>query len=287
MASTANAQVEAAEIPASTRLGFIGAGNMARSLIGGLRARGMDAGNIAASDPSGDCLAAVKKLGVQALTSNIEVVAQSDVVVLAVKPQVMGEVVKGIAGALAQRRPLLVSIAAGIDCDALQRWSGVDDLPIVRCMPNTPALLQCGATGLFANRNVDEKQRELAMALLEAVGLALWVAEETQLDAVTALSGSGPAYFFLLMEQMQRVGEKLGLPADVASALTVQTALGAARMASESGSDVATLRANVTSPNGTTHAAIENFLQNDFARIVEEALRAAQQRSVAMARELG
>lgn len=287
MVNTDNTQAPALEMPSGTRLGFIGAGNMARSLIGGLRARGMDVNNIAASDPSSECLAAVQKLGVQTLTSNAELVAKSEVVVLAVKPQVMIEVVQGVAGALAARKPLLVSIAAGINCDSLLRWSGVSDLPIVRCMPNTPALLQCGATGLFANSNVDAKQRELAAALLEAVGLALWVEEESQLDAVTALSGSGPAYFFLLMEQMQRVGEQLGLPAEVASALTVQTALGAARMANESGSDVATLRANVTSPNGTTHAAIENFLHNDFARIVEEALLAAQQRSVAMARELG
>ncbi|MBT8139786.1 MAG: pyrroline-5-carboxylate reductase [Gammaproteobacteria bacterium] len=260
---------------------------MARSLIGGLCAQGVSPASIATSDLSPECLQAAAKFGVQTMSSNQDLVAQSDVVLLAVKPQVMAEVVQGVARQLAKRKPLLVSIAAGISCSSLLRWSAVPGLPIVRCMPNTPALLQCGATGLYASGDVSGRQRKLAEALLAAVGVALWVEKEGQLDAVTAVSGSGPAYFFLLMEHMQRVGEQLGLSKDVARELTVQTALGAARMAQEAGDDVATLRANVTSPNGTTHAAIESFMDNDFDKLVEQALSAAARRSIALAEELG
>lgn len=275
-----------ATLPKGTKIGFVGAGNMARSLIGGLCARGVDPGSIAASDPSAQCLEAARQLGVATLTSNSELVNRSNVVVLAVKPQVMKTVLQDASDAVQDGRPLLVSIAAGITCASLEKWSGAEKPAVVRCMPNTPALLQCGATGLYANEHVSGEQRALAEALLSAVGIAVWVDREEQLDAVTALSGSGPAYFFLLMEQMQKIGEQMGLPADVARALTVQTALGAARMAGEGTQDVATLRANVTSPNGTTHAAIETFLQNGFEELVNKALGAAQKRSVELAGEL-
>ena len=270
----------------NVRLGFIGAGNMARSLIGGLLKQGFDAQHIIASDPSAQCLQMVRDLGAQTAESNAALVASVDVVVLAVKPQVMADVLQPLAPLISQHKVLLVSIAAGINCASLSAWSS-PTAPIVRCMPNTPALLQCGATGLYANARVSSQQRDLAQSILEAVGLAIWVDSEDQLDAVTALSGSGPAYFFLLMELMQANGEQLGLSAPMARALTLQTALGAAKMALDAEVDTATLRAQVTSPNGTTEAAIKSFQSNDFSKLVEQALNAAHQRSIDLAKELG
>jgi len=270
----------------NVRLGFIGAGNMARSLIGGLLKQGFDAQHIIASDPSAQCLQMVRDLGAQTAENNAALVASVDVVVLAVKPQVMADVLQPLAPLISQHQVLLVSIAAGINCASLAAWSSLS-ASIVRCMPNTPALLQCGATGLYANAGVSSQQRDLAQSILEAVGLAIWVDSEDQLDAVTALSGSGPAYFFLLMELMQANGEQLGLSAPMARALTLQTALGAAKMALDAEVDTATLRAQVTSPNGTTEAAIKSFQSNDFSKLVEQALNAAHQRSIDLAKELG
>ena len=270
----------------NVKLGFVGAGNMARSLIGGLLKQGLSANHIMTSDPSAECQDAARALGVNVLPDNAALVAKADVLVLAVKPQVMKEVVVPLVGSLAKRKPLVISIAAGINSDAIKTWSGVD-LPIVRCMPNTPALVQLGATGLFANGFVSAEQKVLAQAMLEAVGIALWVEREEQLDAVTALSGSGPAYYFLLMELMQKSGEALGLSPEAASELTLQTALGAAKMAIESDVDAAELRRRVTSPNGTTQAAIESFQASGIESAVANALKAAHQRSIELSRQLG
>lgn len=268
-----------------TRIAFIGAGNMAASLIGGLRAKGLDAAQIRASDPGEETRARVAaEHGIAVFADNAEAVKDADVVVLAVKPQAMKAVCEALRPHLTPHQ-LVVSIAAGITCASLNNWLGAQ--PIVRCMPNTPALLRQGVSGLYATAQVSAAQRQQALELLSAVGLALWLDEEQQLDAVTAVSGSGPAYFFLLIEAMTAAGEKLGLPREVAAQLTLQTALGAAHMAVASDVDAAELRRRVTSPAGTTEAAIKSFQAGGFEALVEKALEAARHRSAEMAEQLG
>ncbi|BAU71950.1 pyrroline-5-carboxylate reductase [Metapseudomonas furukawaii] len=267
------------------RIAFIGAGNMAASLIGGLRAKGVDAERIVASDPGAEQRAKVSaEHGIQVLGDNAEAVKDADIVVLSIKPQVMKAVCQALAPSL-QPGQLVVSIAAGITCASLAAWLG--PRPIVRCMPNTPALVGQGASGLFANAEVSATQRQQAGELLAAVGIALWLDDEKLIDAVTAVSGSGPAYFFLLMEAMTAAGEKLGLPRETAEQLTLQTALGAARMAVSSDVDAAELRRRVTSPNGTTEAAIKTFQAGGFEALVQQALNAADRRSAELAEQLG
>lgn len=271
----------------AAKIAFVGAGNMARSLIGGLLKRGYPADCIACSARSEASLQAAAQLGgITTSLSNADIVENADVVILAVKPQVMADVVRPLREILSKRKPLLISVAAGIPYGSLQVWAG-EAVPLVRCMPNTPSLLQAGASGLYANANVSASLREQAEAILSAVGIVVWVAEESNLDAVTAVSGSGPAYFFLFMEAMQAAGEQLGLTADAAKILTQQTALGAAQMAQASDVDVAELRRRVTSPNGTTQAAIESLEANDLRATVGQALAAAYTRSEAIAKELG
>ncbi|MGF6224673.1 pyrroline-5-carboxylate reductase [Pseudomonas frederiksbergensis] len=268
-----------------TRIAFIGAGNMAASLIGGLRAKGLDAAQIRASDPGEQTRARVSaEHGIEVFADNADAIQGVDVIVLAVKPQAMKAVCEAIRPSLAPNQ-LVVSIAAGITCASMNNWLGAQ--PIVRCMPNTPALLRQGVSGLFATSEVSAEQRQQAEELLSAVGIALWLNEEQQLDAVTAVSGSGPAYFFLLIEAMTAAGVKLGLPADIAAQLTVQTALGAAHMAVASDVDAAELRRRVTSPAGTTEAAIKSFQAGGFEALVEKALGAAAHRSAEMAEQLG
>ena len=268
-----------------TRIAFIGAGNMAASLIGGLRAKGLDAALIRASDPGAETRARVSaEHGIEVFADNADAIQGADVVVLAVKPQAMKVVCEAIRPNL-QPGQLVVSIAAGITCASMNNWLGAK--PIVRCMPNTPALLRQGVSGLYATAQVSAEQRQQAEELLSAVGIALWLDEEQQLDAVTAVSGSGPAYFFLLIEAMTAAGEKLGLPRETAAKLTLQTALGAAHMAVASDVDAAELRRRVTSPAGTTEAAIKSFQADGFEALVEKALGAAAHRSAEMAEQLG
>ena len=265
------------------RIAFIGGGNMAASLIGGLRARGTPADAICASDPGEEQLRKIgTEHGIQTFARNADALAGADVVVLAVKPQVMQTVCSDLAQHLGEA-PLIVSIAAGIGCDSLQHWLGPQPRAIVRCMPNTPSLLGQGASGLYANARVSAEQKAQAEQLLSAVGLALWLDDEQLIDAVTAVSGSGPAYFFLLIEAMTAAGEQLGLPREIAARLTLQTALGAARMACESDVEAAELRRRVTSPNGTTEAAIKTFQAGGFEALVQQALNAAAQRSAELA----
>lgn len=259
-------------------IGFIGAGNMATSLVGGLVGRGVAPADIWMSDPSDDRLEQMaRQHGVRLTTDNAEVAAHADVLVLAVKPQVMQAVCKGLRQALGARRPLIVSIAAGITVANLRQWLGA--LPVVRCMPNTPALVQAGTTGLYAAPDVSTDQKNVAGEILASVGLTLWFDQEADLDAVTAVSGSGPAYFFLMMESMIAAGEKLGLSHEAARQLVLQTALGAAQLAiaSEAGPDI--LRQQVTSPGGTTAAALARFEQGGFRELVDEALAAACRRA--------
>lgn len=270
----------------SATIGFIGGGNMAASIIGGLLASGVPGSHIRVGEPNAESRQKLQTLGnIEVTADNDSVVGQSDIIVLAVKPQVMRNVLASLAEPLRQHRPLLISIAAGVTTGAMNDWLG-DSLAIVRCMPNTPALLQSGATGLFANEAVSDTQRQQAGAILEAVGLAVWVEDEAQLDAVTAVSGSGPAYFFLMMEAMQASGEKLGLDPETARQLTLQTALGAARMALEGDVDVAELRRRVTSPNGTTERAIGLFEQGGLRQLVDQALTGARDRADELAKEL-
>ncbi|MGB5539192.1 MAG: pyrroline-5-carboxylate reductase [Gammaproteobacteria bacterium] len=268
-------------------LTFIGGGNMASSLIGGLIADGWNPATIQTSDRDVQQLQRLaSRFGIATTPDNQAAAARADIIVLAVKPQVMKSVALDLAETVARHRPLVISIAAGVRESSLREWLGAD-AAIVRTMPNTPALVQSGATALFANPAVTEDQRSTAESIMRAVGLALWVEDENQLDAVTALSGSGPAYFFLLMEALQAGGCKLGLPVDTARLLALQTAFGAAKMALESPEDAAALRRLVTSPGGTTERAISVFQQHGFEELVEQAMQAAAGRSRELAEEIG
>jgi len=268
------------------KIGFIGGGNMASSLVSGLIASGHAAADIWVSDVNEAALAVLAvNLGVNTTTHNADVVVAADVVVLAVKPQALKEVACGIAEVVRQQQVLVVSIAAGISQRGLAAWLGAD-VPIVRCMPNTPALVLTGATALHANSYVSDQQRDLAESLMRAVGISLWVAEESELDAVTAVSGSGPAYFFLLMEAMEAAAVELGLGAETARLLVQQTALGAAKIALESSESPAQLRRRVTSPGGTTEQAIQTFTQGGFTQLVALALQAARDRSLEMSEQM-
>jgi len=266
---------------------FIGAGNMAGAIIGGMLESGFSPNDVIATSPSDDVLAPLReRLGIRTETDNAVAVAESDVVVLAVKPQIMREVCEQMRDAVQARRPLIVSVAAGLPAETLEAWLG-GELPLVRCMPNTPALVGAGAAGLFANDRVDAAQRRLATELMEAVGLVEWVEDEALLDAVTAVSGSAPAYFFLMFEAMEEAGVKLGLPADTARRLAMQTALGAAKMALASDKPPAELKRNVMSPGGTTERAIAHLEQAELRRIMAEAMTACADRAAEMADELG
>ena len=270
---------------AQDRIAFIGAGNMAISLIGGLLATGRSPDSITAADPDPKQLARVSELGVASTHDNAEAVAGAAVVVLAVKPQVLGTVVADLAGKL-NTRQLLLSIAAGVPADAISRWAQAP-LGVVRCMPNTPALFGAGMTAMFANVSVTPQQRASAAGIAEAVGEVVWVDTEAEIDAVTAVSGSGPAYFFYLMEQMIAAGIDLGLAPETARTLTLQTARGAAVMAIESDDAPAQLRLNVTSPGGTTEAALGVFESGGLAATIHTALAAAARRSEELAVEYG
>lgn len=267
------------------KIGFIGGGNMATSLISGLIASGHEPGSIWVADVNADQLNSLaKRLHVNVTASNDTVVNETDVLVLAVKPQIMREVARQVATSIQQRKPLVVSIAAGISERSLSAWLGAD-IAIVRCMPNTPALVLTGATALHANANVNAEQRDSAENILRAVGIALWVDDEKALDAVTAVSGSGPAYYFLLMEAMEQAALTLGLGEDTARLLVLQTALGAAKIALESSESPELLRKRVTSPGGTTQRAIETFQEGGFGELVAKALLAARDRSVEMSNQ--
>ncbi len=269
----------------NSRISFIGGGNMTLSLIGGLLNNGIDAAQLRVADVNPQPLVAAH-FPVEIHTDNREVLEHADVVVLAVKPQVLPEVSKALAAHIPHTAPLFISIAAGIQSTDLQRWLGAQ-VPIVRVMPNTPALVQSGASALFAGAQVSAEQKAMTETILRAVGMTVWLDDEQLMDAVTALSGSGPAYFFLIMEVMEQAALKLGLPAEQARLLTLQTAFGAAKMALESREDAATLRARVTSKGGTTEEAIKVLQEHDLQSIFDQAMTAAQQRSMALAKDLG
>lgn len=263
---------------ASTMIAFIGGGNMARSLIGGLINTGISKNQIAVSEPSSDLRAQLAEdFGITVHASNIDAARDADVVVLAVKPQMMKTVCTDLRNAVQSTKPLVISIAAGIRIDQLDTWFG-GDVAIVRCMPNTPALLGAGATGLCANARVTQAQRQRAKSILDATGISRWIDDEKLMDTVTALSGSGPAYFFLLVEALEEAAVARGLPRDVARELATQTCFGAGKMLRESDVAASELRRRVTSPGGTTQAALESFNADSFSTIVARAISAATKR---------
>lgn len=261
---------------------FIGGGNMAQALIGGLISRGLPPTRITVSDPVEQIRQLLQEKEVHVTQDNVAAIKNADVVVLAVKPQVLATVLRPLKGLLSDK--LVVSIIAGAEIQTISNL--IDSNRIVRVMPNTPALVQTGAHGIYANDVVGTSDRELTSQILAATGLTIWVNSEAQIDAVTAVSGSGPAYFFYLMESMIRAGKNLGLDEKVATALTLQTALGAAQMAITSSNTPSELRKNVTSPNGTTQAALEVFDRAQISQNIQSALAAAQKRSQELAQEL-
>jgi pyrroline-5-carboxylate reductase len=264
--------------PAPGPIAFIGGGNMARSLIGGLIARGTRAESIRVAEPVEVVRESLARdFGVPVFATALEAADGASLWVLAVKPQVMRIVCEGLAASARSGRPLVVSIAAGITAAQMQRWLG-GDIAIIRAMPNTPALLGAGVTGLFATAQVDVAGRERAEELLSSAGRTVWIDEEAKMDAVTAVSGSGPAYVFLLAEAMEEAAKTEGLSDHAARTLVLQTILGAARMLTESDEAPAELRKRVTSPNGTTQAAIETFQEGGFAKLVGKAIHAASKR---------
>ena len=267
-------------------IAFIGGGNMASSLIAGLVADGMPPAELHVAEPDPNRRELLReRFGVRVVADNRDALGDADTVVLCVKPQLAPGVCREIGDLVAGARLLVISVMAGVTEAGLQRWLGAP-LPVVRAMPNTPAMVQSGAIGLHASAEVGEAGRNRAETILRAAGLARWVREEAEIDAVTALSGSGPAYFFLLMEAMERAGLELGLDQETARLLTIQTALGAARMAVESDSPPARLREQVTSPGGTTERALAVFADSEFGAVVERALRAARDRAAEISRNL-
>lgn len=263
-------------------IGFIGAGNMARSLAGGLLANGWSAKQLLLADPDPDQRrGAEQALGLKTVDDNRAVAATADVLVLAVKPQVLHTVAADVAATVQRKQPLVVSIAAGIRIADIERWLG-GSLALVRVMPNTAALVGSGASGLCANARVNVAQRDLAESILRAVGVTVWVEDEGLMDVITAVSGSGPAYFFLAMEALEAAAIRHGLDARTARLLTLETAFGAAKMALEGGEEPAQLRRRVTSPGGTTERAVQVLEGGGLGKLFDQAVAAA----IARAREL-
>jgi pyrroline-5-carboxylate reductase len=269
-----------------TRIAFIGGGNMARSLIGGLLKTGVAASSITVAEPRADARQELgREFGIASYAENRLAAADADVLVLAVKPQIMPAIHAELLDTLVRQRPMLISIAAGVRIDQLERWFG-HALPIVRCMPNTPSLIGAGATGLFANRRTSPEQRAKAQHIMDAVGITRWVEDESLMDTVTAVSGSGPAYFFAMVEALEHAAFAQGMSREAARALAAQTCLGAGRMLVESGEDPGVLRQRVTSPNGTTQAALESLAADHFAQTVAHAVAAATRRGAELAAAL-
>ncbi len=273
------------------KIGFIGSGNMAFSLIGGLTATGVAGKNIWVSDPDIEKMTPMaSKFNVNISKNNTELVHATDIIILSVKPQQLATVCNEIAIAVNEVQPLIISIAAGVLSQDIEHWLQVDNakpITLVRCMPNTPALVQSGATALFANAQVNNEQKTLAESILRAVGLAIWLENESDMDAVTALSGSGPAYFFLVIDAMEKAGVQLGLDEKTAHLLAIQTAFGASKMALESNDSPELLRKKVTSPGGTTEKAINILQEGQLEPLFLKALEGAKDRSIELAKLLG
>jgi pyrroline-5-carboxylate reductase len=267
------------------RIRFVGAGNMAASLIGGLINKGMTASQITASDPGQNQRDYIEKqFQIMTFDDNNAHFGMPDIVVIAVKPQIMKQVLQDVAQSIVRTNPLVISVAAGITTGQICQWLEAD-LPVVRTMPNTPALIGQGAIGMFANDRVSENQLLMTEQVMDAVGTSIWVQDESQIDTVTALSGSGPAYFFMFMEYLQQAAEKLGLNAHDAALLSKKTAIGAALLAERSPETLSQLKDRVTSPNGTTAAALASFTEAHIDRIIEDAIKSAHHRSIELSKE--
>lgn len=271
----------------NSKIAFIGCGNMARSLIGGLIANGVKPEQLLATDPDSDQRASVtEQFGITTLEDNNDAVTDVDVVLLAVKPQVMHEVVSGIADSIKGSSKLIISIAAGVNLKSISEWLG-EESAIVRVMPNTPALIQAGAAALYANEHTSDTQKNTAEAMMRSVGTAVWLNNEEHMNAVTALSGSGPAYFFYFMEAMEKAAIEMGLDEKQARLLTIETAVGASKMALLSSYDPSELRQQVTSPGGTTEQALNTFMQGKMDELVKKAMKAAKERSIELSESFG
>lgn len=260
------------------QIGFIGGGNMAQAIIAGLLKSGRSSSDIIVSDPNPECRKALSAMGITSFQDSTPVMVQTDFVVLAVKPQIMDHVLTGLADSL-QETHIIISIAAGITIRGIRRQLNDARNPVVRVMPNTPALIGEGMSALTSDSELDDDIKTAVQTIFDACGQALWVPNEEAIDAVTAVSGSGPAYFFLMIENLINTGIRLGLSPDVARALVIQTAKGAAGMVelSDVGPDI--LRQRVTSPGGTTEAALNVFNEGDFSDLVDRALIAARDRA--------
>lgn len=267
-------------------IAFIGGGNMARSLIGGLLARGWSARQIVVADPMPAQLESLRtQLAVRVTDDNVMAARDADIVVLSVKPQEMQRAALGIKEVIATRRPLLISVAAGIRASDIQRW--LPGIPIVRSMPNRPALQGCGMTGLYAAADVSAERRAQAEQILSAVGATLWLEREQHMDVVTAVSASGPAYFFLLIEMLEHAGVAQGLTPEVSRRLAIETAYGSGAMAHASSEPPAVLREQVTSKGGTTEAALLVLEQQRVREAFGAAIAAATRRAAELADEFG
>ena len=268
------------------KISFIGGGNMAQALISGLVSCGVKPSLITVADPSSEAREQLVAKGLNTVDPTADAkaaVIDADIVVLAVKPQVMKAVVSSFADVLDKQ--LVISVAAGLSTELLSDMLGGYD-NIVRAMPNTPAMIQMGATGLYGTDNISAEQKQLATAVMEASGLVMWVDNEEHMHAVTAVSGSAPAYMFYFIESMIDGAVALGLDKEQASALAMQTMLGAAKMAMNSEDAPAELRRKVTSPNGTTQAAVESMQANDIGGQIVEAMQACYDRSQALSEEM-
>lgn len=264
-------------------IAFIGAGNMSSSLIGGLIKDQYPPNLIWATNPSSDKLSHLKScFHINVTEDNKLGATNADVLVCSVKPSILKQVVLELKDIIVDQKPLILSVAAGIKSGTIKKWLGDNNLPIVRCMPNTPALLQCGTTALYATKDVSEEQRTMAESIMRSVGITLWLKDEAEIDIVTAISGSGPAYFFLVMEAILDCAKKMGLSQEQAELLTINTALGAARMALESDKDVHSLRCQVTSPGGTTEQAIKALESGGLRELFVKALNAAHEKALKM-----
>ncbi len=262
----------------NTNVTFIGSGNMASCLIYGLIKAGHSSEHICATSPEETHLKPLQEtLGIQVTQDNCLGASHADVVVLAIKPQVSKQVLTELAETLAHKRPLIVSIMAGVTLETIFDLLGYD-AAIVRTMPNIPSLVGCGATVMYANHLVDTRQRDLAESLMRSVGAVWWLDKEEQIDIATAIAGSGPAYFYALMEAMVQAGADFGLSPQLSKALVLQTALGSANLALTENIDLTQLRQRVTSPGGGTEQALKVFEDKHFKEIVVHAIEKALHR---------
>ena len=260
------------------QIGLIGGGNMAQAIIAGLLKSGRSSSDILVSDPNQDCRKTLAEMGITSFANSAPVMAQADIIVLAVKPQIMDSVLTTLADSLRVTQ-VIISIAAGITIHTIRRQLNDAQNPVVRVMPNTPALIGEGMSALASDHALSDDIKIVVQEIFDACGQALWVPSEDAIDAVTAVSGSGPAYFFLMIENLINTGSRLGLSPEIARALVIQTAKGAAGMVEASDVGPSVLRERVTSPGGTTEAALNVFNEGDFADLVDRALIAARDRA--------